>query len=160
MKHKNTFMSAAFLLLGLGGIHAQESVNGSAGEATGAGGTTSYSVGQVIYTTNTGSNGSVTQGVQQAYEISTSVGIEVTAINLELIAYPNPTNNALTLNIGNYNNEKLTYHLYDMHGKLLESKLVVNNNTTINMQDLPVSTYLLKVHDNNSLIKTFRIVKN
>ena len=79
---------------------------------------------------------------------------------MELVAYPNQTNNALTLNIGNYNNEKLTYQLYDMQGKLLDSKQVVNSSTTIGMQELPVSTYLLNVLDNNALIKTFRIVKN
>jgi hypothetical protein len=142
------------------GLHAQEIVPATGGDATGAGGSSSYTVGQVVYTTNTGTNGSVAQGVQQPYEISTSVGIEVTAINLELVAYPNPTNNALTLNIGNYNNEKLTYQLYDMQGKLLDSKQVVNSTTTIGMQELPVSTYLLNVLDNNALIKTFRIVKN
>ena len=142
------------------GLHAQETVPATGGDATGAGGSSSYTVGQVVYTTNTGTNGSVAQGVQQPYEISTSVGIEVTAINLELVAYPNPTNNALTLNIGNYNNEKLTYQLYDMQGKLLDSKQVVDSSTTIGMQELPVSTYLLNVLDNNALIKTFRIVKN
>jgi hypothetical protein len=142
------------------GLHAQETVPATGGDATGAGGSSSYTIGQVVYTTNTGTNGSVAQGVQQPYEISTSVGIEVTAINLELVAYPNPTNNALTLNIGNYNNEKLTYQLYDMQGKLLDSKQVVNSTTSIGMQELPVSTYLLNVLDNNAVIKTFRIVKN
>jgi len=142
------------------GLHAQETVPATGGDATGAGGSSSYTIGQVVYTTNTGTNGSVAQGVQQPYEISTSVGIEVTAINLELVAYPNPTNNALTLNIGNYNNEKLTYQLYDMQGKLLDSKQVVNSTTSIGMQELPVSNYLLNVLDNNAVIKTFRIVKN
>jgi len=141
------------------GLYAQETVPATGGDATGSGGSSSYTLGQVVYTTNTGSNGSVAQGVQQPYEISTSVGIEVTEINLELVAYPNPTNNALSLNIGNYNNEKLTYQLYDMQGKLLDSKQVLNSSTTIGMVDLPVSTYLLNVLDNNSLIKTFRIIK-
>jgi len=138
---------------------AQETVPATGGDATGAGGSSSYTVGQVVYTTNTGTNGSVAQGVQQPYEISTAVGIEVTEINLELVAYPNPTTNVLNLNIGNYNNEKLTYQLYDMQGKLLDSKKVVNNSTTIVMHELPKSTYLLSVLDNNSLIKTFRIIK-
>jgi len=160
MKHKKTITSIALLLLGLGVLHAQESPTSTGGEATGIGGTASYSVGQVVYTTNTGTNGSVAQGVQQPFEISATVGVEVTEINLELVAYPNPTNNALTLNIGNYNNEKLTYQLYDMQGKLLDDKQVVNGSTTIGMQDLPVSTYLLNVLDNNSLIKTFKISKN
>jgi hypothetical protein len=142
------------------GLYAQQTVPATGGDATGAGGTSSYTVGQVVYTTNTGSAGSVAQGVQQPYEIYTSVGIEVTEINLELVAYPNPTNNELTLNIGNYNNEKLSYQLYDMQGKLLDSKQVVNISTTIVMQDLPVSTYLLNILDNKSLIKTFNIIKN
>ena len=159
MNHKKTITSVAFLLLGLGGLHAQEMVPATGGDASGSGGSSSYTVGQVVYTTSTGTNGSVAQGVQQPYEISTTVGIEVAEINLELIAYPNPTNNALTLNIGNYNNEKLTYQLYDMQGKLLASKQVVNDKTTIDMQDLPENTYLLNVLDNNSLIKTFKIVK-
>jgi hypothetical protein len=142
------------------GLYAQQTVPATGGDATGAGGSSSYTVGQVVYTTNTGSAGSVAQGVQQPYEIYTSVGIEVTEINLELVAYPNPTNNELTLNIGNYNNEKLSYQLYDMQGKLLDSKQVVNISTTIVMQDLPVSTYLLNILDNKSLIKTFNIIKN
>ena len=92
------------------GLPAQETVPVTGGDATGAGGPSSYTVGQVVYTTNTGTNGSVAQGVEQPYEISTSVGIKVTAINLELVAYPNPTNNALTLNIDNYNNEFRTIY--------------------------------------------------
>jgi hypothetical protein len=142
------------------GLKAQETVPATGGEATGTSGTASYSVGQVVYTTNTATSGSIAQGVQQPYEISTSVGIEVTEINLELMAYPNPTNNILTLNIGNYDMEQLTYQLYDIQGELLRNKPVVSSSTTIAMKNLPVSTYLLNIQDNSSLIKTFRIVKN
>mgnify|MGYP000474435928 CR=1 FL=1 len=81
MKHKKTITSVVFVLLGLGGLHAQENAVTTGGEATGAGGTASYSVGQVVYTTNTGTNGSVAQGVQQPFEISTTVGINETTIN-------------------------------------------------------------------------------
>jgi hypothetical protein len=160
MNHLKITATAMLVFLGVGGLQAQEAVTATGGDATGTGGSSSYSVGQVVYTTNTGTNASVAQGVQQPYEISASVGIDVIEINLELVAYPNPTNNALTLNIGNYNNEKLTYQLYDMQGKLLDSKQVVSSSTTMGMQDLPVSTYLLNVLDDNSLIKTFRIIKN
>ncbi len=62
MKHKQLQLSAVLLLgLGLTGLHAQESVNATGGNASGSGGSASYSVGQVVYTTNTGTNGSVTQ---------------------------------------------------------------------------------------------------
>jgi hypothetical protein len=160
MGHLKTTLAAFFVLLATIELQAQESPTASGGDATGTEGSLSYTVGQVVYTTNTGSNGSVAQGIQQAFEISTTAGIEKIEINIELVAYPNPTTNMLNLSIANYNNEKLTYLLYDMQGKLLDTKQVVNNSTTIGMQELPKSTYLLSLLDNNSLIKTFRIVKN
>jgi hypothetical protein len=154
------YIIAIWLLFTSSIVYSQETATTAGGEATGAGGSSSYTIGQVVYTTNSANNGSLAQGVQQAYEISTPVGIEVTEINLELVAYPNPTNSLLTLNIGNYNNEKLIYQLYDIQGMLLDSKQLVNSSTTINAQKLSVGTYLLNVLDNNSLIKTFRIIRN
>jgi hypothetical protein len=154
------YIIAIWLLFTTSIVYSQETATTAGGEAKGADGSSSYTVGQVVYTTNTANSGSLAQGVQQAYEISTSVGIEVTEINLELVAYPNPTNSLLTLNIGNYNNEKLIYQLYDIQGMLLDSKQVVNSSTTINAQKLSVGTYLLNVLDNNTLIKTFRIIRN
>jgi hypothetical protein len=99
---------------------AQESVNATGGVATGSGGTAAYSIGQVVYTTNTGSTGSVAQGVQHAYEIF-PVGIMETTLNITLSVFPNPTSDNLILQVSDYNNEKMTYQLYDMHGKLLNN---------------------------------------
>jgi len=158
MKHKKTMTSAAFLLLGLGGLHAQESPTASGGDATGPGGTASYSVGQVVYTTATGTNGSVAQGVQQAYEISTTVGINETTIHLEMSVYPNPTTNYLTLKTED--NANLSYQLYDLQGKVIENKKVNANSTIITMEGLPKATYFLTVTDNKSTVKTFKVIKN
>jgi len=75
MKHKRLKLCALLLFgLGLTGLQAQESVNAAGGNASGSGGTVSYTVGQVVYTTKTGTNGSVAEGVQQAYEISDPTG--------------------------------------------------------------------------------------
>ena len=158
MKHKKTITSVAFLLLGLGGLHAQESPTSTGGEATGTGGTASYSIGQVVYTTNTGTNGSVAQGVQQAFEISTTLGINETSINLELSVYPNPTTNYLTLKVEKL--ENLTYQLIDLQGKIITNKKVTAKTSTIKMEDLPKAIYFLNVTKNNQLVKTFKIIKN
>lgn len=158
MKHKKTITSAAFLLLGLGGLHAQESINGSGGEATGTGGTASYSVGQIVYTTATGSNGSVAQGVQQPYEIQVVTGVNETSINLEMSVYPNPTTNYLTLLTESSKN--LSFQLIDLQGKVIESKNVVNNSTNISLEGQPAATYFLNVVKNNQTVKTFKVIKN
>ena len=87
-----------FLGLGLTGLQAQEAIPASGGEASGTGGTTSYSIGQVVYTINTGTNGSVAEGLQQPYEISMVTGIEqAKEINLLFSAYPNPATDLLIL---------------------------------------------------------------
>lgn len=158
MKYNKTITSVAFVLLGLGGLHAQESPTAAGGEAVGTGGTASYSVGQTVYTTATGTNGSVVQGVQQPYEISTTVGINETTINLELSVYPNPTTNYLTLKVDK--TEGLTFQLYDLQGSVITNKKVNTATTTVAMENLPAATYFLNVVKNNQIVKTFKIIKN
>ncbi|HOZ29528.1 MAG TPA: T9SS type A sorting domain-containing protein, partial [Bacteroidales bacterium] len=147
--------------LGLIGLQAQESVNATGGNDSGSGGSVSYSVGQVVYTTNTGTNGSVTEGVQQPYEISVVTGIEDTKdINLSVTAYPNPTTAYLTLSINEFDISNLSYQLYDMNGKLLQSEKITGNQTSIVMSNLVPATYFVKVIESNREVKTFKIIKN
>ena len=163
MRHKKLKLSAVLLLgLGLTGLHAQTAVPATGGNASGSGGTVSYSVGQVAYTTNTGgSNGSVAQGVQQPFEISVITGLEeAKGISLSLSAYPNPTTDFLNLKVENYDNTNLSYQLFDMNGKLLESKKITGNQTSIVMSNLVPATYFVKVTESNKEVKTFKIIKN
>ena len=155
---KKIITSATFLLLGLVVINAQETVTAGGGEATGAGGTVSYSVGQVDYTTNTGINGSVAQGVQQAYEIYVTTGVNQIAINLEMIVYPNPTTNYLTLKVED--NSNLSYQLYDLQGKVIENKKINSNSINISLEEKPTAAYFLNVINNNQIVKTFKVIKN
>lgn len=139
---------------------AQESANSTGGDATGSGGTVAYSVGQVVYTTNTSSNGNEAQGVQHAYEIYT-LGVEETEINSSLIAFPNPTSENVTLQLSDYNNENLTYQLFDMQGKQLSNGNIVAQQTQINMFGLPSATYVVTVvNEDYKKVQSFKIIKN
>jgi hypothetical protein len=159
MKHKKIKLSV--LLLGIGiTVQAQQATNASGGDATGSGGTVAYSVGQVVYTTNSGTTGSVAQGVQHAYEIFT-VGIKATELNISLTVFPNPTADNLTLQISDYNNEKLLYQLYDMQGKLLNNGQITAQQTQIDMNSLPSATYFVNVvNQENKKVQSFKIIKN
>jgi hypothetical protein len=160
---KNKSKPIAVLAVGLfwaGFTQAQESANASGSDATGSGGTVAYSIGQAIYTTNSGSNGSVAQGVQHAYEIFT-VGIKETELNISLTAFPNPTTENLTMQISDYNNEKLSYQFFDMQGKQLSSGQVKAQQTEINTASLPTATYFINiVNQENKIIQSFKIIKN
>ena len=112
MKQKKIKLSVLLVAIGIT-AQAQQATISSGGDALGSGGTASYSVGQVVYTTNSGSNGSVSQGVQQVYGIF-ALGIKETALNSSISVFPNPTSDNLTLQISDFKNEKLAYQLYDM----------------------------------------------
>ena len=149
------------LAFGLQTIQAQESVNAAGGDASGFGGTVAYSVGQIVYTTNTGPNVSVAQGVQQPYEISSAQVKEDNYIKLEITAYPNPTANFLTLHVlGNAELSTLTFHLYDISGKIITSRKIISSTEIIGMENLPSAIYFLKVANNKKEVKTFKIIKN
>jgi hypothetical protein len=149
------------LFFGLTRLQAQEGIPASGGDASGSGGSASYSVGQIVYTTNTGTNGSVAQGVQQPFEISVVSGFEeAEGISLRCSVYPNPTKDYLVLKVENFDNENLSYQLIDINGKYLENKLIEGNETSIVMSNLVPATYFLKVTQNNKEVKTFKIVKN
>ncbi len=147
-----------FLLLFIGMLNAQETIVSAGGTITGSGGSVSQTIGQIVYTTNQNSDGSVAQGVQQAFEISV-VSVTNTTINLDLTVYPNPTTKYLNINVLDSNFNKLSYALYDLQGRIIKSEKIVTTNTLINMQGLAVATYFLKVKQNQQIQKTFKIIK-
>ena len=137
-------------------LSAQENTVASGGEATGSGGTVSYSVGQVVYTTNAGTNGSVSQGLQQPYVVYTTVGLHETSIKLEV--FPNPTVNNLTLTTDD--SDSLSYQLFNIQGAEISSKTLNSKTCSISLEGHPPATYFLKVIKNNKVIKAFKIIKN
>jgi len=162
---KKLNLSVLFLFgLGLTGLQAQnihEAIPASGGNASGSGGSASYSVGQVVYTTHTGSSGTVAQGVQQPYEISLITAIEeAKGISLSVSAYPNPATDFLQLIVESEDIKDLSYQLYDITGKLLQNEKITGSPTSIVMSQLVSSTYFVKVITNNKTIKTFKIIKN
>lgn len=141
------------------GIHAQEALLASGDDASGNKGTVNYSVGQVAYSTNSGTNGTVTQGVQQAYEIYVTTGVEETGINLSVSAYPNPVTYNLKLFVKTIHESSLAYQLFDMQGILLQTQKVTDNETQIDMSNYVPSTYFVRIINQNQLIKEFKIIK-
>lgn len=143
-------------------VNAQTShqvLSASGGDATGSGGTVAFSVGQIVYTTSTGTTGSVAQGVEQAYEIY-SVGIKETTLNISLSVFPNPTSDFLTLKVEDYNNETLSFDLLNEQGKLILSEQITNQETQVAMSTLARGFYFINVLQANKNIQTFKIIKN
>jgi hypothetical protein len=140
-------------------VQAQQATTATGGDASGSGGTAAYSMRQVVYITYSDTNGSVRQDLKVAYEILT-VGIAELNFNISLQAYPNPTTDYLTLNLGEAELSKLNFQLLDINGKVVASKKITSTTETIRMENLASATCFFKVVNNNQTVKTFKIIKN
>jgi hypothetical protein len=149
-----------FLGLCLLEIHAQQTTSASSGNATGSGGSVSYTLGQVVYYTNTAASGSVSQGIQQPFEIFVVTGFEeAKGISLQCLVYPNPVSDYLILKMDGDVKIQCIASLYDINGKLLEDKKMDGSETRIAMNNYVSAIYFLKVIQNGKEIKTFKIIK-
>ena len=160
MRIRNIIIVAS-LSFGISNLQAQTAMPATGGDATGTGGSASYTVGQVTYATNTGTGGTVSQGAQQPFEITVETGIEQQGINLECVVYPNPVTDYLILSVETMHaSSNMVYQLFDTKGQLITTNKVTTAETKIVTNNLTQGNYLLRVVGNNQAIKTFKIIKN
>ncbi len=147
--------------LGLTGLYAQETMVSTGGNVTGNEGTVSYSIGQVVYHTHTGSNGSVLEGIQSAYEISEVTLVSVgEKVELNVTVYPNPATDYLILEVKNMELTDLSFQLYNINGKLLQRTKITHQQTNIALSSFVPTTYFVRVFKNEIEVKSFKIIKN
>jgi hypothetical protein len=72
-----------------------------------------------------------------------------------ILVYPNPTNGIVTVNC---NNSIKSIQLYDVQGRLLQTNLVNENETTIDVSTKSKGVYFLKIHSDKGM-KVEKIVR-
>jgi hypothetical protein len=137
----------------------QEAITASGGAATGSGGSVSYAVGQIAYSIYTGSNGTVSQGVIQPFEISVVTAIDDVSIVPGSKVYPNPAQGAVKLVFESDVAKNTSFRLYDINGVLLKNEKVEAPETEISMENFSPSVYFLKIYTDNLEVKVFKIIK-
>ncbi|MGB0369017.1 MAG: T9SS type A sorting domain-containing protein [Flavobacteriales bacterium] len=137
--------------------YGQSSVLSGGADASGSGGSVSYSVGQVGYV-NSGSGTTVAAGVQQPFEISDISGIAGGRPSINAQVYPNPTVGSVVLRSEN-TTAPIYYMLYNINGKLVANGNVSGQKNTIDLSQLTPATYMLELEQENTY-GTFKIIKN
>jgi hypothetical protein len=140
-------------------IAAQENFVTAGGEILLSESSITFSIGQVFYQETQTSNKleKLNVGVQQPY--ASYVFTDPFKVKLEILAYPNPTIDNLNLVIKDYKLQELTYTLFTINSKLIQTGKITQEQTVINMGNLPSGIYLLHVigwvNQGN-----FKIIKN
>jgi hypothetical protein len=140
-------------------LQAQSALVASGGKASSSAGTATYSVGQIAYKSFSGTNGSVTQGVLLPALVITDLE-EAHNNEISCTVFPNPTTATVSLKIENRSLKNMSFHLYDLSGKLLRSQKINQEETILSTEDLLPSIYLLRVRDGSQELKIFRLVKH
>ena len=137
---------------------AQADIAVSGANGSGSGGTVSYSVGQVAYRQYSENIGSVSEGVQQAYEVS-ELGLEKNLGAFDCIIYPNPTLSGVRLILRDSSYPKMHADLLDVTGKALLTFSVLNEVQDIPMEYQLAGTYILRIYSAKKEVKSFTIIK-
>lgn len=142
------------------GQSLEQYVIGSAGNfATTSGGTTlSWTVGEVITTTESSSSAILTQGFQQPVIVNPLTINDRNADAFTISVFPNPTLEQIT--IQKEQNGTLRAELIDVLGQVIGHYQLQDNQTQIDLNKLPAANYLLRICTiENEPLQTFKIQK-
>ena len=160
MEHKIlriVVFSIFFVLTGIA-VFAQSDIVPAGGTATGENGTVTFTVGQIAVQSQGEGGITLSEGVQQPYEIQT-IGIDnYPDITLNAVVYPNPTRGNVQLTMNNVQLEG-EVRVLDANGKLLFVKKIEGETTDIPMSDLAAGTYFVNVVNGKQVLKSFKVVK-
>jgi len=155
---KNHLLCTGMLLSGF--AFGQQNAVTSGGDASGNGGSVSYSVGQIDYISASGSSGNINQGVQQPFEIF-SVGIEEIQFDVNVSLFPNPAVDQVIISLEAWENYKNpVYNVTDEQGRIVRQGTITLTETSVQVSDLANACYYLNVSVDNQLVKSFKLVKS
>ncbi len=87
-----------------------------------------------------------------------STGLIQLSNSNEFKMYPNPTNGAFTIDVSNITNAT-KLEIYNALGQLVISNDLTNYSTKINTDQMPKGIYVVRVKENNIIIKTSKLIK-
>ena len=137
---------------------SQNAISSTGGHFKTAGGSTSFTVGQVAYVLKKGTGSYLNEGVQQVYTKKTTP-IEELVYLKEVQLYPNPTQETMTLILSSKEDVQVRYTIMDYLGKEIKNGNILSEKSEISLRDLPAGNYFisLKSKKENRIFKMVKI---
>ncbi len=119
-----------------------------------------YTIGEVVTETQGNRYYFANQGFHQAdWKLVFVWEYEEAAVSIDV--FPNPFLNTLTINLPDVlNQEKYRFYVYDFSMKIVAKGDLNQVQNTITLDQLQAGGYLLNITNEQSLIKTYRIIKS
>lgn len=140
-------------------VLSQQGIVSAGGNQTSNSGSISFSIGQISDRTNSNSSFTISEGIQQAYEIYTLSSSKLT-FKFDVKIFPNPTSDVLQVSFSNLLKEEIEFQLFDLNGSLISNERITEEKINLNMSNFSIGPYLLKMYSSNKLINSYKIIKN
>ena len=144
------------VILSMQAAWAQQGVVSGGGVAAGAGGSLSYSAGQVGYTAVQGAGGTCGAGVQQPCEYLV-LAVENVDPDPTVQVAPNPTVDGVQLTFETLPDPGAQYLVLDAAGHVVRMATISSTTVHVPLGDLPPAAYLLRI--TGSSPRTFQLIK-
>jgi len=154
---KKIILFSIAMLIGLA-ISAQEVVSSGGESQSAAGLQLSWTLGEPVIETFSSGSIILTQGLHQSKLTATAL-TDLLFPGIELKVFPNPTQDFVTIHL-NERLENTHYILFDLAGKILDTKKITNSETRLDMIEYPSGIYILKLYSNQKAIQDFRVIKH
>ncbi len=152
-----TLITIVFLNFHSDTIFGQNTVSTTGGHFKSTGGSTSFTVGQVVYVLKKGNGPYLNEGVQQVYTKKTTP-IEELVYLKEVLLYPNPTQETMTLILSSKEDVQVRYTIMDYLGKEIRNGNILSEKSEISLVDLPSGNYFISLKSKKEN-RIFKIVK-
>lgn len=154
MKKSAIFISSLVSLVAFG----QERSVAAGGDISGSSGSFSFTVGLPDYSNYSGASGSVSEGVQQPFELF-SLGIEEWNTTIDFSVYPNPVSSYLTIDFP-MKLEDVSYEIIDGTGRIVKDGKLLEMSNVISLQELAMANYHFVVKQHSTVLRTYQIIKH
>lgn len=137
--------------------YAQQQVIASGGDYTSnSHGSLRWTLGEIIIETSTSSGTILTQGFQQTV-VEAKPSIEMNHSEFQINVFPNPFTDKITIVVDHY--EGTHYCLLDVQGRVILSDKIEAAITSIDVKNLPVSLYVIKILRGITEINSYKLTK-
>ena len=154
---KSLILSVLLMSCGFSSF-GQNALSSTGGHFKSTGGSTSFTVGQVVYVLKKGNGPYLNEGVQQVYTKKTTPVEELVYLK-EVQLYPNPTQETMTLILSSKEDVQVRYTIMDYLGKEIKNGNILSEKSEISLRDLPSGNYFisLKSKKENRIFKMVKI---
>ena len=158
MKHGIAFL-CFFSFFAAGAQSISSSIISTSGEShTNSQLSASWTLGEPITGLMTSSDNQLSNGYHSQYSIET-LSVRVPDVKASILIYPNPATEYLMIN-NSSGNEETILTIYTQSGQEVINKHLNEAETKIDVRDLSVGVYIIKISSNNQLkSNTYKLIK-